>query len=68
MEKGSARLIYILWFAKVLRKSKLSEPHTRAQRFYKNGSTTTKNKPYFVSLVGRLVEQVLFYNSRYVVA
>ena len=46
----------LLWFAKVLRKSKLSEPHTRAQRIYKNGSTTTKNKPYFVKLVGRLIK------------
>jgi hypothetical protein len=46
----------LLWFSKVLRKLKLSEPHTRAQRFYKNGSVTTKNKPYFIRLVGRLVE------------
>src|SRR6266567_8433801 len=44
----------VLRFSKVLRKSKLSEPHTRAQRIYKDGSTTTKNKPYFVRLVGRL--------------
>ena len=46
----------ILLFSKVLRKSKLSEPHTHAQQFYKNGFTTTKNKPYFVRLVGRLVK------------
>ena len=52
-EYGMATL---LWFSKVLRKSKLSEPHTRAQRIYKNGSTTTKNKPYFVRLVGKLVK------------
>ena len=39
-----------------LRKSKLSEPHTRAQRFCKNSSATTKNKPYFVRPVGKLVE------------
>ena len=57
----------LLWFAKVLRKLKLSEPHTRAQQFYKNGFTITKNKPYFVRLVGRLVKQVLLYNPRYVV-
>ena len=47
---------FVLRFSKVLRKLKLSEPHTRAQWFYKNGSTTTKNEPYFVRLVGRLVE------------
>ena len=55
-------------FSKVLRKLKLSEPHTRTNRFYKNGSTTTKNKPYFIRLVGRLVEYILLYNSRYIAA
>ena len=47
---------YFTVVLKVLRKSKLSEPHARAQQFYKNGFTTTKNKPYFVRLVGKLVK------------
>ena len=49
-------------------KLKFSEPYIRVNWFYKNGFTTTKNKPYFVRLVDKLVEYILLYNSRYVVA
>ena len=41
----------LLWFAKVLRKSKLSEPSTHMRSLYKNISITTKNKSYFIKLV-----------------
>jgi len=46
----------ILWFAKVLRKSKLSEPSTHMRSLCKNTSTTTKNKSYFIKLVDRTIK------------
>ena len=42
--------------AKVLRKSKLSEPPARRHLFYKNAFITTKNKSYFIKLVNRTVK------------
>jgi hypothetical protein len=49
-------LILLLWFAKVLRKLKLSEPYTRTRRFYKNSSITTKNKPYFIKQIYKTIK------------
>ena len=46
----------LLLFAKVLRKSKLSEPPTRRRSFYKNAFITTKNKSYFIKLVNRTIK------------
>ena len=46
----------VLPFAKVLRKSKLSEPHTRRRSFYNNAFTTTKNKSYFIKLVNKTIK------------
>ena len=46
----------LLCFAKVLRKSKLSEPPARMRSLYKNASITTKNKPYFIKLVNKTVK------------
>ena len=46
---STATRFQILWFAKVLRKSKLSEPSTHMRSLYKNTSITTKNKSYFIN-------------------
>ena len=39
----------LLCFAKVLRKSKLSEPPARGRLFYKHAFITTKIKSYFIN-------------------
>jgi len=54
----------VLPFAKVLRKSKLSEPPARMRSSYKNAFTTTKNKYYFIKLVGKTIKQILLYNPK----
>jgi len=58
----------LLWFAKVLRKSKLSEPPTRRHSFCQNAFTTTKNKSYFIKLVNRTIKQILLCNFEYIAA
>ena len=35
---------------------------------YKNASATTKNKSYFIKLVGRTIKSILLYNLKYVAA
>ena len=47
---------FLLWFAKVLRKSKLSEPPARRHLFYENAFITTKNKSYFIKLVNKIIK------------
>jgi hypothetical protein len=56
------------WFAKVLRKSKLSEPLPADVRFYNNAFTTTKTKSYFIKLVNKTIKEVLLYNFKYIAA
>ena len=58
----------LLPFAKVLRKSKLSEPPSVEVRFYNNAFTTTKNKSYFIELVNKTIREVLIYNFKYIAA
>ena len=52
----------LLCFAKVLRKSRLSEPPARMRSIYKNASTTTKNKSYIIKLVNKTIKWILLYN------
>ena len=58
----------VLPFAKVLRKSKLSEPPSAEVRFYNNAFITTKNKSYFIKLVNKTIKEVLLYNFKYIAA
>jgi hypothetical protein len=65
---GNCCLAALLPFAKVLRKSKLSEPPTRRRSFCNNAFTTTKTKSYFIKLVNKTIKEVLLYNFRYIAA
>ena len=58
----------LLWFLKVLRKLKLSEPPAYRRLFYRNAFTTTKNKSYFIKLVNRTIKYTLLYNFKYIAA
>jgi hypothetical protein len=58
----------ILWFLKVLRKLKLSNPPVYRQLIYKNAFIATKNKSYFIKLVNRTIKQIPLYNFKYIAA
>ena len=62
------RRCLILPFAKVLRKSKLSEPPPADVRFYNNTFTTTRTKSYFIKLVNKTIKEALLYNFKYIAA